>query len=105
MIATDAFTASLAFLNCTQAWVQYSYVGDDFDDISLGLFTDADFAGDKSDSKSTSGVFIPAIGPHTYASIVSISKKRGCVSTSTCESEVVAMNLGLEDAMSILDFW
>ena len=92
-------------MNTTQAWVQRSYVGDNFDEIRLGLFTDADFAGDKSDSKSTSGVFIAAIGPHTYAPIVSISKKQGCVSTSTCESEVVAMNLGLKEAMSILDLW
>ena len=81
--------------------MQHSYVGDDFDDIRLGLFTDADFAGDKSDSESTSGVFIAATGPHTYASIVSISQKQGCVCTSTCESEVVAMNLGLKEAMSI----
>ena len=53
----------------------------------------------------TSGVFIAAVGPHTYAPIISISKKQGCVSTSTCESEVVAMNLGLKEAMSILDLW
>ena len=92
-------------MNTTQAWVQHSYVGDNFDEIRLGLFTDADFAGDKSDSKSTSGVFIAAVGPHTYAPIVSISKKQGCVSTSTRESEVVAMNLGLKEAMSILDLW
>ena len=80
-------------------------MGDNFSDIRLGLFTDADFAGDKSDSKSTSGVFIAAVGPNTFAPIVSISKKQGCVSTSTCESEVVAMNLGLKEAMSILDLW
>ena len=95
----------VSYMNCTQAWAQHSYVGDVFDDIRLGLFTDADFAGDKSDSKSASGFFIAAIGPHTYASIVSTSKKQGCVSTSTCESEVVAMNLGLKEAMSILDLW
>ena len=95
----------VSYMNKTQAWVQHSYVGDTFDEIRLGLFTDADFAGDKSDSKSTSGVVIAAIGPHTYAPIVSISKKQGCVSTSTCESEVVAMNLGLKEAMSILDLW
>ena len=89
-------------MNTTQDWVQHSYVGDNFDEIRLGLFTDADFAGDKSDSESTSGVFIAAIGPHTYAAIVSISKKQGCVSTSTCESEVVAMNLGLKEAIWIL---
>ena len=58
-----------------------------------------------TDSKSTSGVFIAAVGPRAYAPIVSISKKQGCVSTSTCESEVVAMNLGLKEAMSILDLW
>ena len=93
----------VSYMNCIKDWVQHSYVGDNFSDIRLGLFTDADFAGDKTDSKSTSGVFIAAGGPHTYAPIVSISKKQGCVSTSTCESEVVAMNLGLKEAMSISD--
>ncbi len=44
----------VSYMNCKQAWVQHSYVGDDFSDIRFGLFTDADFAGDKSDSKSTS---------------------------------------------------
>ena len=57
----------VSYMNCTKDWVQHSYVGDNFSDIRLGLFTDADFAGDKSESKSTSGVFIAAVGPHTYA--------------------------------------
>ncbi len=95
----------VSHMNCTQSWLQYSYVEDAFSDIRVGLVTDADFAGDKSDSRSTSGVFIAAIGPHTYAHIFCVSKEQGCMSTSTCESEVDAMNLGLREAMPVLDLW
>ncbi len=71
----------------------------------LTLFADADFAGDKGDSKSTSGIFIAAVGVNTCVPLVAISKKQGCVSTLTCESEVAAMALGVKEALPVLDFW
>ncbi len=51
------------------------------------------------------GFFIAAVGLPTYAPIISTSKKQGCVSTSICESEVVRMNFGLEEAISVVALW
>ena len=36
----------VSYMNFTKDWVQHSHVGDNFSDIRLGLFTEADFAGD-----------------------------------------------------------
>ena len=40
--------------------------GDRVEDIKLTLFSDASFAGDLQDSKSTSGGFLALVGPHTF---------------------------------------
>ena len=95
----------LSYLQTTRESQQYAYVGDNFSSCRLALFCDADFAGDKSDSKSTSGVFLAAVGTSTFVPLVAISKKQSCVSTSTCESEVVAMSLGVKESLPVLDLW
>ena len=95
----------VSYLQTTREVQQYAYVGDNFLDCKLALFCDADFAGDKSDSRSTSGVFLAAVGISTFVPIIAISKKQSCVSTSTCESEVVAMSLGVKEALPVLNLW
>jgi hypothetical protein len=82
-----------------------SYCGDRIDDLKLALFCDADFVGDKSDSRSTTGVVVYIAGPTTFFPIVSLSKKQGCVSTSTCGSEIVSLSVGLREALSVMDLW
>ena len=74
-------------------------------DVPLLWFVDADYAGDKTNSWSTSGVFIAIVGPRTYVPIVAVSKKQTCTSHSTCEAEVVAFNTGLKAALPIMDLW
>ena len=64
-------------------------------DLKLALYTDADFAGDRSDMKSTSGVFLALIGTHSFLPLGSMSKKQQCVSHSSVESELVACDLGV----------
>ena len=95
----------VSYIWTTKNSQQIAYVGDTFNDCRLALFCDADFAGDKSDSRSTSGVFLAAIGASTFVPLIAISKKQGCVSTSTCESEVVAMSLGIKETLPVLDLW
>ena len=56
----------VSYMNNTKSHKQYAYVGDAFDQCTLALFADADYAGDKTDSISTSGVFIAVVGPCTY---------------------------------------
>ena len=45
------------------------------------------------------------VGPTTFFPVVTLSKKQGCVSTSTCESEIVAMSVGLREALHVMDLW
>ena len=70
-------------------------IGDKPENVTLELFSDADFAGDKTDSKSTSGVFLALKGPHTFFPLSACSKKQSCVSHSTPEAELVAANLAV----------
>ena len=86
--------------------VIYAYAADPPSKCHLALFCDADFAGDKSDAKSTTGVHLAIVGPNTYFPLSSISKKQGCVSQSTCEAEIVALSTGLkQEGLPALDFW
>ena len=83
-----------------------SIVGNDLADCHLALFCDADFAGDKSACKSTTGVVLAVVGPSTLVPVAAISRKQSAVSLSTCESEIIAMITGLRDeALPILDLW
>ena len=95
----------VSYMHLTKNNKQYAYVGDDFTCCTIALFADADCAGDKTNSWSTSGVFIAIVGPHTYVPIVAVSKKQTCTSHSTCEAEVVAFNAGLKAALPIMDLW
>ena len=95
----------VSYMHLTVNSKQYAYVGDDFSQCTIALFADADYAGDKTNSLSTSGVFIAIVGPRTYVPIVAVSKKQTCTSHSTCEAEVVAFNTGLKAALPIMDLW
>ncbi len=53
----------IKYINGTTTWRQIGFVGDNPSELSLGLFSDADFAGDKELQRSTSGVFLALYGP------------------------------------------
>ena len=55
----------MSYLNTTKDHVQLCYVGDKASDCIIALFTDASFAGDLRDSKSTSGGVLCLSGPKT----------------------------------------
>ena len=59
------------------------------------LYADADFVGDRADSKSTGGGFLCIRGKNTFYPVNFQSKKHGCVSYSTPEAEVVSLNNAL----------
>ena len=73
---------------------QLCFVGDGALECKLVLFTDASFAGDLKDSKSTSGGLLCLMGPNTYVPITWLCKKQTAVSHSTSESEVIALDTG-----------
>ena len=81
----------------------FGWIGDVSKDLRLWLYTDADFAADKSDSQSISGVFCALVGPTSYFPICALSKKQSSVSHSTTESEMVAADVGLRtEALPLL---
>ena len=71
------------------------FVGDPKEDLTVNLFTDAGYAGTNADMKSTNGIFLAITGPNTFFPIAAQSKKQGCVSRSTPEAELIAMDYGL----------
>ena len=68
-----------------QAWI-----GDPPSEWQFVVYSDADFAGDKSTSRSTTGVFACIRAKNTFFPLTAISKRQSCVSHSTPEAEIVA---------------
>ena len=66
----------ISYMNCTEDWCQGCYVGDYASDIHLMLFSDASFAGDLKDSKSTSGGILVLVGPNTFLPIAWLVRSR-----------------------------
>jgi hypothetical protein len=85
----------ISYLNSTQDWVQVCFVGDKAEDCKIALFTDASFAGDLRDSKSTTGAYLCLVGPNTFVPITWLCKKQGAVSHSSSEAEVIALDAGV----------
>ena len=67
-------------------------VGDKVEDCSIALFCDASFAGDLTDSKSTSGAYLAIFGPRTFVPITWFCKKQTAVSHSSTEAEVLSLD-------------
>ena len=70
------------------------------------LFSDASFAGDLKDSKSTSGGILCLVGPNTFVPIAWLCKKQGAVSHSTAEAEVISLDAGIRmEGLPALYLW
>ena len=84
----------------------YGWMGDHKDKLELVLYCDADLAGDRTDAKSTSGVFVCLYGPNSFMPLAAVSKKQTPVSKSTPEAEIVAIDHGLcKHALPALSLW
>ena len=77
----------IKFISGTVSWRQLGFMGDSPDQLQLGLFSDADFAGYRADMRSTSGVFLAVYGDHCFLPICGQSKKQTAVSHSTVEAD------------------
>ena len=81
-------------------------VGDPAEALSLRLYVDADFAGDRQDAKSTSGGFLVLYGPNTFFPLSWVCKKQTAVSRSTTEAEVISLAYSLfSEALPTLQLW
>ena len=96
----------VCYINSTKDLELRGYIGDPMDKLELKLYSDADFAGCKKTRRSTSGVFLCISGPNTWYPLAAISKKQTCVSHSTPEAEIVAMDLALRaEGLPAQDLW
>ena len=76
------------------------------EDLELRLFVDADFAGDRSTARSTSGGFLVLTGPSSFFPLAWISKRQTSTSRSTTESEVVSLAHSLyQEGLPALQLW
>ena len=96
----------ISFIHHTCEYRQYCHVGNTAKQCRLGLFQDADFAGDLEDSKSTSGGTLCVFGSHTFVPISWMCKKQTAVSHSSTESEIISLDTGLRlDGLLALELW
>ena len=96
----------ISYLHSTKEWIQLCIVGDKAEDCKLALFTDASFAGDLRDSKSTTGAYLFLVGPNTFVPITWFCKKQGAVSHSSSEAEVIALDAGIRmEGIPALMLW
>ena len=63
--------------------------------LRLRVYSDADYAGCVATQRSTTGAVVLRSGAGFSAPLSFLSKRQGCVSRSTPESEVVAMDTAI----------
>ena len=96
----------MCFINSTLGHRLVGAVRDPPNQLKLRLYVDADFAGDRLDCKSTSGVFLALVGPRTFFPLSWLSKKQTATSRSTTEAEMISLALGLfSEALPALQMW
>ena len=84
----------MRYMHPTLSHRQLCSVGDDQHFPSFNIYTDADFAGDATSQRSTSGVHLTAEGPHSNIPVQGISNKQTPQGLSTPEVEIVAACCG-----------
>ena len=93
-------------INSTLDLNLYGWVGDPPHMLDIVLYCDADLAGDRTDSKSTSGMFMCLLGPRTFMPLNAMSKKQTSVSKSTPEAEIVSLDHAIyKHGLPALDLW
>jgi hypothetical protein len=70
------------------------------------VFADADFAGCSQTQRSTTGVSVQIGSAHSLLPVVFYSKRQQCVSHSTAEAEIVALDSAVRlHALPVLSLW
>ena len=96
----------MCYVNSSLSKRMTGWVGNKFDDLSLSLFADADFAGCAQTLRSTSGSHMHIQGKQTRFPLSGGSKRQGCVSHSTPEAEIVAADVTLRTmGLPALSIW
>ena len=83
----------MCYINSTSSATLTGYIGDPPRDLTLRLYADADFAGDKESYRSTSGAFMALVGPRSFMPLAAKTKEQSCVSQSPPEAQIVSINV------------
>ena len=81
----------MCYMKSTRDFQLEGVVNNKPEDLHLQLFVDADFSGERKDSKSTSGAWMRLAGSQTSFPLMWSSKRQTSTSRSTTEAEVIAM--------------
>ena len=96
----------ISYIHHTSDYRQYCHVGHTAQHCRMGIFQDADFAGDLEDTKSTSGGISRIFESRTFVPISWLCKKQTSVSHSFTESEIISLGAGLRMGWLLaLDLW
>ena len=96
----------ICYVNTTKNHRLVGTIRDDPRELHLALYVDADFAGAKSDARSTSGGYLVLKGPNSFFPLAWVSKRQTSVSRSTTESEVVSLAHSLyQEGLAALSLW
>ena len=95
----------MCYIYSTISVTMYGWIGDKAENLEVALYCDADFAGDRKDAKSQTGMFLTLAGQNSNFPLNAFSKKQGSTATSTPEAEIVAACDSLKVALPHLDLW
>ena len=96
----------MCYINSTKHYCLTGFVGDGPSSLELRLYADADFAGDRPEYKSTSGIYLALVGPNTFFPLAAKAQKQTAVAHSTVEAEIVSANLAVRTiGLPALDLW
>jgi hypothetical protein len=85
----------ILYIHASYAYRMYARCGDSLEGMPLGVYSDAGYAGCAEAQRSTTGSIVILNRPDMSVPISFISKRHGCVSRSTAEAEIVAMDSSL----------
>ena len=82
------------------------WIGDPAKDLRPHLYCDADLAGCATTQRSTSGVYHGIVGPNSSFPVAVVCKRQTCVSHSTPEAEITAMDHAIRTVgLPAMDVW
>ena len=86
--------------------MSYWFIGDGPSGLKLRLYADADFAGDRPEFKSTSGIYLALVGPNSFFPLAAKAQKQTAVAHSTVEAELISASLAVRIIdLPALDLW
>ena len=96
----------MSYMKTTRHYQLQGVVNNNKEDVHLELFVDADFSGERKDSKSTSGAWMRLAGTQTSFPLMWSSKRQTSTSRSTTEAEVIAMATAVfSEALPVMQLW